>query len=98
MEMSEITDNWRVIMAISQIFYGQYNIWDIYVLGLKTKNTKFFVGKTTKSNFPWTMDSQCQKSADSYAENTPNAPKFISQVCLPKHKSLRYVSGFIGRL
>ena len=31
-----ITDDGRV-MATFQILYGQYHIWDIYVLGLKTK-------------------------------------------------------------
>ena len=27
-------------MAVSQILYGQYHIWDIFVLGLKTKCRK----------------------------------------------------------
>ena len=67
--MTEATDDTRV-MAISQIIYEQYHIWDIYVLGLKTK---VFVGKTTKSLFPWTREPQWQNSADSLAENTLNA-------------------------
>jgi hypothetical protein len=28
--------------------------------------------------------------ADSLAKNTPNAPKCICQICLPKPKSLRF--------
>ena len=31
------TDNGRV-KAISQILYGQYHIWDLYVLGLEPKD------------------------------------------------------------
>ena len=31
--------------------------------------------------------------ADSFAENTPNAPEFICPICLPKPKS----SGFNGK-
>ena len=65
--MTEATDDTRV-MAISQIIYEQYHIWDIYVLSLKTK---VFVGKTTKSLFPWTREPQWQNSADSLAKKGP---------------------------
>ena len=81
--MTLTTDDGRV-MAISQIICRQYHkylgyIWDIFVLGMKTK---VFVGKTTKSIFLWTRDSQCQNSAHSSAQNTPNATKFICPICL----------------
>jgi hypothetical protein len=46
-------------------------IWDLYVLGLKNK--VFFVEKITRYIFPLIRDSQCPNSADSLAENTPNA-------------------------
>ena len=36
------------------------------------------------------MDSQCQNSADSLAESTPNASKNFSPICLPKPKSFRF--------
>ena len=72
--------------------YGQYHIWDLFgiwdLLGLKTK---FFVGKTTNYIFPWKRDSQCQNSADSLAENTPNASKNFSPICLPKPKSFGFL-------
>ena len=63
-------------------------IWDLYVLGLKTK---FFLGKTTYCIFPWTRNSQCQNSADSLAENTPNASKKFSPKCLPMPESLFFL-------
>ena len=35
------------------------SIWKLHVLDLKTK---VFVGKRTSYIFPWTRDTQCQKS------------------------------------
>jgi hypothetical protein len=43
-----VLTNYGRVMAISHILYGQYHIWDIFGLGLKT----FFLEKTTK----WTRD------------------------------------------
>ena len=84
------TDHGRV-MAISQTLYNQYHKWDLFVIYVLLRpETHFFVGKTTKSIFSWTKDSQCQSIVDSLANNTPNAPKFISPICLPKPKSLGY--------
>jgi hypothetical protein len=60
------------VVAISQSLKGKYHIWDIYVLGLKTK---FFCRKNNQFHFP--IDT-----------NTPNAPKLISPICLSKPKSL----------
>ena len=45
--MHLITDYGRV-MAISQIFHGQYYIWDIFGLGLKSK--VFFIEKKQLNN------------------------------------------------
>ena len=59
------------------------SIWELYVLDLKAK---VFVGKITNYIFPWTGDLQCQNSANSLAENTPNASKYFSPICLPKPK------------
>ena len=71
------------VMAISQILYCQYHIWDLYVLGLKTKVfcTK---KKTTK------MDKELAVPRCSLAENTPNVPKTVGSICLPKPKSLEF--------
>ena len=76
------TDDGRV-MAIAQIDYRQYDIWDIFGICVRPEK-QFFVGKTTKYIFPGT---QCQNSDDSLAKNTPNAPNFISSICLPKPKN-----------
>ena len=65
------TDNERV-MAISQILYGQYHIWELYVLGLKSK--VFFCKTTTTYLKPWTSYSQGQDGYCSLAENAENAP------------------------
>ena len=46
--MGNNTDNGRVL-ASSQILYGQYHIWDIYVLGL---TTKVFGRKNNQIHFP----------------------------------------------
>ena len=43
------------------------------------------------SIFPWTRDSQCQNSANILAENTPNASKNFSPICLPKPKSFKFL-------
>ena len=61
-------------MAISQILYGQYHIWDIFGLGLNDGNH----GQGTHS---------AEMGADSSTENTLNAPEFICPICLPKPKS-----------
>ena len=58
-----------------------FGIYLGYVLGLKNN---FFVEKRTKYIFPGT---QCQNSADSLTKTTPNAPNFISSICLPKPKN-----------
>ena len=63
-------------------------IFGIYLGYICAWKPKFFVEKTTKSIFPWTRDSQCQNSADCLAKNTPNVPKFMNPICLPKPKSL----------
>ena len=60
------------------------SIWELYVLDRKTK---VFCRKKPSYIFPWTRDSQCQRSANSLAENTPNASKKSSLICLPKPKS-----------
>ena len=80
------TDDGRV-MAIAQIDYRQYDIWDIFGIGVRPEK-QFFVGKTTKYIFPGT---QCQNSDDSLAKNTPNAPKNFSPICLPKPKSFEFL-------
>ena len=65
--------------SLRPISYLGY-IWDIYVLGLKTK--VFFVGKTTKSIFPWTREPQWQNSA----ENTLNVLELSAQFVCPSPK------------
>ena len=40
------TDDGRV-MAFAQIDYSQYDIWDIFGIGVRPEK-QFFVGKTTK--------------------------------------------------
>ena len=74
-------------MDISQILYDQYHIWNtlfgIYVLGPKTK---VFCRKINQIHV-----SMSQNSADSSAKNTPNAPKFISPICLPKPKNFDFL-------
>ena len=55
------------------------------------KNLSFFLGKRTSYIFPRTRDSQCQNSANSLAENTPNASKNFSPICLPKPKSFEFL-------
>ena len=50
------------------------SIWELHFLDLKTK---VFVGIRTSYIFPWTRDSQCQNSANSLAESTPNASKIF---------------------
>ena len=72
---------------INLIFLEKSPISYLGFIGLKTKT---YVGKTTKYIFPWTRDSQCQDSSESLVENTPDAPKFISPICLPKPKSLGF--------
>jgi hypothetical protein len=74
------------LMAISQILYGQYHIWDICV----SLKTNVFIGKTTKSMFPW-PDLQYQNSADSLAEKITQMPQNLSApfVCpSPKHMDI----------
>ena len=51
----------------------------------------FHFGSITSYTFPWTRNSQCQKSANSLAENTQNAPQNFSPICLPKPKSFKFL-------
>ena len=76
------TDDERV-MAIAQIDYRHYDIWNIFGIRFRPEK-QFFVEKRTKYIFPGT---QCQNSADSLTKTTPNAPNFISSICLPKPKN-----------
>ena len=52
----------------------QYRIWDLYMLGLKPR---LFCRKKQSDTF---SNSQCQNSADSLDENTPNASKHFSSI------------------
>jgi hypothetical protein len=58
-------------MAVSQIFYDQYHILDIYIW-------KFFVEKTTEG---WKSQCSAKMGADSLAKNTPNAQRLIWLNC-----------------
>ena len=77
------TDDGRV-KAISQILYGQYHIWDLYVLGLKTKGFLWEKQPDTLSHGQGTHSAK--KSADSLSENTPNASKHSAQFVCPSPK------------
>ena len=80
------TDMWRLLSK----FFTANIIFAIY-LGFICLNPRSFVGKTTKYIFPWTRDSQCQNSFDSFAENTPNVSKNLSPNCLPNPKILGFL-------
>ena len=43
------------------------------------------------SDVPYFLDSLCQNSADSLAENTPNASKDFSPICQPKPESFEFL-------
>ena len=70
----------------ANIIFGSY-------LGVLDLKTKVFCRKMKQIHFPMDkgMDSQCQNSADSLAENSPNASKNFSTICLPKPKSFRFL-------
>ena len=58
----------------------QINVWDVEI------KAYFFV----EIGIGWMLENWTKKVADSLAENTPNAPKFICPNCLPKPKSLGF--------
>ena len=58
-------------------------IWDLYVLGLKTK--------VLPDTFSHPMDSQCKNSADFLTKNTPNTSNNFCPISLPKPKTLGIV-------
>ena len=72
-----ITDYGRII-AISQIIYWQYHIWDIFVFGLNNK--VFFVDKLRYGNQEQGTHSE-KMCADSLAKNTLNTQRFIWPIC-----------------
>ena len=97
--MAIITDNRRVWWLSTKFFtaniiLGIYLgfIWDLYVLGLKSK--VFFV-KNNNQIFK-TLDKRLTVRRCSLAENTQNAPTFFGPICLPVwdfwKKSSRWVS------
>ena len=57
-----------------------------YTICVRPENKGFFVGKTTKSIFPLTSDSQCQNSSDSLARNTPMPQNLSAQFFCPSPK------------
>ena len=84
-------------MAISQILLIQYQIWDVFGLGLKSK---VFCRKKNENYRPGTHSAKM--GADSLAKNNP---KFIRPICPigPKvwdiiEKRLHRVSVFRGML
>ena len=62
-------------------------------MGMSTEDgsVKFFVGKRTSYIFQWKRDSQCQISANSLAENTPNTSNNFSPICLPVPESFEFL-------
>ena len=54
------TDDGRV-MAISQILYGQYHIWDIYILYVLGLKTKLFCWNNNQIHFPMDRGLTVQK-------------------------------------
>ena len=63
----------------------------IHILDL---TTKVFCSKN-QLHFSWMRDSQCQSNANSLAENTPNASKKFSPICLPKSNSFEKKSSLL---
>ena len=82
----------RIRTLFPKFFTAHILFWEyLGVVCFRPKNQSFFVGKRTSYTFPWTRDSQCQNSANSLAENTPNASKNFSPICLPKPKSFEFL-------
>ena len=82
-------------MAFSQIFFGQYHIWDIFDLSLKSKF--FFVEKTTENGNHGegthnakmgTYKYFSQKYLKEYSANLPNWPKTL-KILLKKDSNQR---------
>ena len=61
------------MMAISQILYVQYHIWDIFGLGVKSKK-KMLKKQLNEGNHGQGTDI-AKISADNLAENTQKYPK-----------------------
>ena len=86
--------DYGLLMAISQILFGQYHIWDIFWLGLKTK-VFLWKKQLNDGNHEQGTHSAKMGADSSSAENTPNTPKFIRPIC-PKVWDI-VKKGFIGR-
>jgi hypothetical protein len=87
--MRVVTDDRRV-KAISQILYGQYRIWDWYVLGLKSKSICKKNEPNTQNHGQGTHSAKVGIVVSSLTENTQNAPTFLDPICLHKPKSLGF--------
>ena len=77
---------WRLF---SKFFTANILFWEhLGVICFRPKTKGFFLGKRTSYIFLWTRDSQCQNSANSLAENTPNKclKKFQPNLSAQAHK------------